>query len=112
MIGLELRNLDQLGLTFVCGTCHHKLSVTLVPNTDGIELFVSGKDFHFLRLLPPSVVSVQTAKGNLSISFGVCRSGKSAVIISREPAGICSLPENSEKETINHEWKRKGNIAE
>lgn len=91
-ISAELLNLDHFGLTFVCGHCRRVTSVTLELKGDGIELCGSGAglDYAMPKSSLPKLVWVRTNGGNLSISCGYCRSGKTAVIVSLASAGISS----------------------
>jgi hypothetical protein len=83
-----LRPFAHFGFYFECGTCHHIAFVTCVLEKDGTVSF----DYEGNCYRPnwsqhkPFVAVTQGAK--LSISCGVCRSGLTAVVISKNPVGI------------------------
>lgn len=91
------RDYCELGVYYECGVCGYGASVTLELGGDGTALFVSGG--RSLRTLKSSLASlylVRTIEGNLSISCGRCRSGKTVLTISQVKDGIFSSNENYE----------------
>lgn len=90
-IALELRGLNELGLSFVCSTCGHSSSVMLEQKEDGIALSnLRAHDSRPLRLWRYNPVVALISEGRFLILCGYCRSGKSALVVSPAHAGISS----------------------
>lgn len=87
----HLRNSEECGLYFVCGTCKQSTFVTIRRGEAGIELSDSIADSSLPKWLRPKVCLVRTRQGSLLISCEYCRSGKTVVEVLNGADGISSF---------------------
>lgn len=94
-IQLQLPTYKQCGVYFACVACGYSTYVKIEHGADGMLLLGSLDLSNERKLSPPKLCWVRTREGNLLISCGYCRSGKTAMILSPAPAGTSYSPANS-----------------
>jgi len=94
-IHLRLQNCGIFGFYFECATCHRLTFVTLELEKDGIELSESALRSYLPSWLQFKPFWVPTERGRVLTLCACCRSGSTAVTVSREDDGTLCSPENS-----------------